>query len=222
MCKKVMRSSICIVLCCIAMAVVDGILQPGYAVKSAVKILLFFALPAALLYPERKYAFSFTKPDKGSVIWGFGLGLLTLGVILGGYHLLRHIIDLSSIPDALSKDAGITADNFLYVSLYICLCNSFLEEFFFRGFAYLYLKKNGSEVFACIFSAAAFAVYHCAILDGWFSPVLYALILVALFGCGLLFNLLDRRRERIWLSWLIHLFANLGINVIGMKLLGMF
>ncbi len=220
MCKKVIRTISCIILCCILMAVVDGILQPGYWIKSAGKLLLFLGIPMVFLWPERKQAFTFLIPDKGAILTGICLGLLTLGAILGGYRLIGEYIDLSSIPEALSGDAGITADNFVYVSIYICLCNSFLEEFFFRGFSYFYLRKHSSETFACIFSAAAFSVYHCAILDGWFSPALYALILLALFGCGVLFNLLDKRWERIWLSWLMHLCANLGINIIGMHLLG--
>ena len=53
-------------------------------------------------------------------------------------------------------------------------------------------------------------------------PLLFVLMLAALFGCGLFFDLLDTKRELIWVSWLVHLFANLAINTIGMKLLGMF
>ena len=45
--------------------------------------------------------------------------------------------------------------------------------------------------------------------------------MIALFLCGILFNLLDARQERIWPSWLVHMGANLAINAIGMHLLGM-
>ena len=33
------------VICCLAMALVDGVLRPGYAVKSAIKIALFMLIP---------------------------------------------------------------------------------------------------------------------------------------------------------------------------------
>ena len=36
---------------------------------------------------------------------------------------------------------GITAGNFLWVAIYISVMNSFLEEFFFRGFGFITLKK---------------------------------------------------------------------------------
>ncbi len=220
MCKKLIHIYIPVILCCAAMAFVDSIWQPGYALKSAVKILLFLALPVLILHLQKDGGFFFLKPDRKSFLTGAILGTVTLGVILLGYQLLKPYLDLSAIPDALSKDAGINAENFVYVSIYISLCNSFLEEFLFRGFAFLYPRRNGKSGLFNTLSALCFAVYHCAILDGWFSPALYGIILIALFGCGLLFNFLDRYRERIWASWLVHLFANIGINLIGMELLG--
>ena len=33
------------VICCLAMALVDGVIRPGYAVKSVIKIALFMLIP---------------------------------------------------------------------------------------------------------------------------------------------------------------------------------
>jgi len=33
------------IICCLAMALVDGVLRPGYAIKSAIKIALFMLIP---------------------------------------------------------------------------------------------------------------------------------------------------------------------------------
>lgn len=204
------------------MAVVDALLQPPYFVKSAIKMILFLLIPILLAKKLRLSPFACLRNERSALLLGLGLGTGTFCIILGGYALLSPVLDLSAIPGALEKGAGVTADNFLYVGLYIALCNSLLEEFFFRGFAFLTLRQTLSGPFAWIFSAAAFAIYHAAILKGWFSPVLMLLTLSALFACGLFFNWLDSKRERIWVSWLVHLFANLAINTIGMKLLGMF
>ena len=84
------------------------------------------------------------------------------------------------------------------------------------------LLKTASKPFAYLFSAAAFAIYHAGMLIGMIGPGLFVLALAALFGCGLLFDLLDAYRKRIWVSWLVHMGANLAINAVGMKLLGMF
>ncbi len=208
-----------VILCCGVMAVVDGFLQPPYAVKSAVKVILFFLTPLLFGRLTGNSPFTCVKPDRQALLFGVSLAAISIAVILGGYTLLSTWLDLSAIPGALAAGGGITKDNFLIVSLYIALCNSFLEEFFFRGFAFLELRKYVSPAAAWCFSAAAFSLYHASILKGWFSPLLGLLTLSALFICGLFFNWLNHRRGRIWTSWLMHMGANLAINAIGMKLL---
>lgn len=213
---------IAVAICCGITALVDAVLQPSYFIKSAIKAVLFLLIPVILGSKLQFSPFRCLRPEKRAILTGVGFGIGVFAAVLGGYALLSPFLDLSAIPGALKAGVGVTADNFLYVSLYIALCNSLLEEFFFRGFAYLTLKRFTSNRFAFCFSAVCFAVYHAAIMKGWFSPVLMVLTLFALFVCGLFFNWLDHKQERIWISWLVHLFANLAINTIGMKLLGMF
>lgn len=210
-----------VLLCCLVMALTDGVWKPPYALKSAVKILLFLCIPLVFSVCRGLSPADLFRPEKKAILTGLILGFATFAVILSGYFLLRPYIDFSFIPSSLMENGGISADNFLYVSLYIAFCNSLLEEFFFRGFAYLTLKKVTSPLFATMFSATAFAFYHGGMLVGWFSPLLYAGTLVALFACGLFFNYLNSRSRRIWVSWLTHMGANLAINTVGMILLGM-
>ncbi len=210
-----------VLLCCLVMALTDGVWKPPYAVKSAVKVLLFLCIPLAFSAVRGLSPAALFRPEKKAVLIGLTLGTAAFAVILLGYFLLQSHMDFSFIPGSLMENGGISADNFLYISLYIAFCNSLLEEFFFRGFAYLTLKKVTSPLFATMFSAAAFAFYHGGMLDGWFSPLLYAGTLVALFACGLFFNYLNSRSRRIWVSWLTHMGANLAINTVGMILLGM-
>ncbi len=209
-----------VIISCILMAVADGVLNLPYATKSAVKIVLFFILPVIYLKVIKIRFSQYIKPKRRSVIWGLILGAATFAVILGGYAILCPFLDLSAVPKSLAGSEGITKDNFIYVSVYISFCNSLLEEFFFRCFAFLILREFTSVKFAMLFSSAAFALYHVAIMSGWFAPWLFILIVAALFLCGLLFNIFDTKGERIWVSWLVHLFANLAINAIGMILLG--
>ena len=56
--------------------------------------------------------------------------LLAIGVylvIMIGYMLLKGLIDFSNVTASLTDGMGITAENFLYVSLYISLMNSFFK-----------------------------------------------------------------------------------------------
>lgn len=208
-----------IVACCLLMMLTDGIWQPGYWVKSAVKIAVFLVLPLAISPFLKLPVLEHLRPDKASMLKGGLLGLATVTVILGAYFLLGSYIDLSAVPRALEQDTGITKDNFIFVALYIALCNSFLEEFFFRGFAYLRLKEETGKTFAAVFSSALFALYHAGMLITMLNPLLYILALAALFFCGLFFIYLDRRGN-LWAAWLVHIGANIGINLIAMILLG--
>lgn len=209
-------------VCCFTMAAVDGILQPGYAVKSGIKIVLFLLVPLIFSAVFKLSVAKCLRPDRQAILIGSGLGLATFLIIIAAYWLLHSYIDLSAVPESLEKSAGVTKSNFLYVSTYIALCNSLLEEFFFRGFVSIGLSKTATKPFAYIFSAAAFAIYHAGMLFTMVSPLLFVLALAALFLCGLLFHYLNAYRQRIWVSWLVHMGANLAINSIGMLLLGIF
>ena len=71
---------------------------------------------------------------------------------------------------------------------------------------------------ASLFSAAAFALYHTAMMIGWFPPAVFLLALLGLTVGGLLFNRLNRTDGSIWTSWLVHMFANFAINTVGFLL----
>ena len=98
--------------------------------------------------------------------------------------------------------------------------NSLLEEFFFRGFIFLSLKKIIESRSAHIISAFLFSVYHIAIMSGWFSLPIFILAMAGLFAGGIIFNLLNSKFNNIYISWLVHMFANFAINTIGLSLFG--
>ena len=200
-----------------AMLLVDGVWQPGYWVKSAVKICLFILLPVLCSKLCKgislRSLFRFQRRET-AVALALGAGVYAL--ILGGYFLLRGVIDFSPVLDNLPQ--GVTRATFPLVALYISLVNSLLEEFFFRGFAFLALREQAAEGTAALFSALAFALYHTAMMLGWFPLPVFLLALAGLTVGGLLFNWLDRRHGSICTSWLTHMFANFAINTVGFLL----
>lgn len=206
---------------CAAMALVDGIISPPYAVKSAVKIMLFGAIPVAVtVFIGDKSFFDVLKPTKRGLAVSLCLGVLLYALILGGYFLLRGVFDFSAVTESLTEGEGVTKENFPFVAIYISVCNSFLEEFFFRGFAFLGLKRLLGRRLSYTVSALAFAVYHIAIMSGWFSPVLFVLLLLGLYLGGVVFNFLDEKTGDLYPSWILHAAANLAINTVGLILFG--
>ena len=210
-----------VIICCIIMAVVDGVIKPPYAVKSAVKLLLFLIVPFLFskLAAEGDLK-SLFRANKKEMKVAFSLCIPVFVVILGAYALFRNVFDFSMITEALAGDIGVNKDNFVFVATYIAFVNSLLEEFFFRGFAFLSLSKIASKRYSYIFSAGVFAIYHIAMMTGWFSVAVFALALVGLFAGGIIFNYLNAKSGNIYTSWLVHMFANFAINLIGFHLFG--
>ena len=165
---KQARSILAILLFgCAVMAVVDGVIQPGYAIKSLVKLTLFLGLP---LWWSRQAGVSlrslFARPRQG-LRTALLLGAGVFAVILGGFFLTRGIFDFSGLTAALTAGTGVRRENFLWVALYISFVNSLLEEFFFRGFGFLLLRRYLPRRPALGLSCLAFALYHVAMTLGW-------------------------------------------------------
>lgn len=211
-----------VLLGCAAMTLVDGVLRPPYAVKSAVKVALFLLLPLLLggLIGAGSYRALFHATAR-DLCRALVLGVGVFAVIFGAYLLLRGTVDLSGITALLGTNAGVTAENFLWVALYISFVNSLLEEFFFRGIAFLVLRRYTGARFACLYSALCFALYHTAMMLGWFPLLLFLLALAGLTVGGVLFNALDAKGGTLLPSWAVHIFANLAINTVGFVLFGM-
>ncbi len=214
--KKAILMVILIAVFCILMAVIDGILKANYFIKSLIKLVLFLILPAlySLCDEDIKIKEVFI-PEKRGLKLASILCVLVYVTILGGYFLLKDIFDFSSITTSLTNNIGVTGKNFIFVSLYISFVNSLLEEFFFRGFAFITLKNITSRKFAYLFSAAVFAIYHIAMMIGWFSLDVFLIIMAGLFAGGLIFNYLNERSSTVYPSWLVHMFANFAINTVG-------
>ena len=214
--KNVLAICALVLLGCAAMTLVDGVLRPPYAVKSAVKLALFLLAPLLYGYAAGKDGYrALFRIQRRALLRVLALGFGVFALTLGAYFALRSVFDFSAVAALLGKNAGVTAENFLWVSLYISFVNSLLEEFFFRGFAFLVLRRYAGERFACVFSALSFALYHTAMMLGWFPPLLFLLALAGLTAGGVLFNLLDARAGTIFPSWAVHIFANLAINTVG-------
>lgn len=219
--SRALRAAALTLLGCLGMAWVEMSLRPAYPVKSILKLIVFGGCAGlyVLLCRDGTPFRVFRKPGRGSLCPAAGLAAGVFALILLGCVILSPWLDLSAITGNLGQKEGITASLFPFVALYITFVNSLLEEFFFRGFAFLTLRENGGGKLAWGFSALAFALYHVCIMDGWFSPILFLLLTAGLAVAGLFFNWLDRRGT-LWPSWLVHVGANLALNLIGLHLFG--
>lgn len=219
--REVMVITTLIVFCCLVMAIVDGIIRPDYAIKSVIKIVLFLLAPVLYsMYDKNLQLKSVLKFKKKDIKLTVGLAVAVYVVVLSAYFVTKNIFDFSGVTKSLESNIGVTGDRFIWVALYISFINSFLEEFFFRGFAFLTIRRLTTRRFAYVFSALMFTLYHIAMMGGWFSIWVYIIIMVGLFVGGLIFDYLNERNETIYSSWMVHMFANFAINTVGFILFG--
>lgn len=206
-----------VLLGCLVMGFIDVVIRPGYLMKSFIKITLFSAIPIIYSkYNKDLNLISLFKVDsKKEIFISIFSGILIFTIIFGAYLGIGKFFDFSNVVSSLSKNAGVTINNFIFVAVYISFINSLLEEFFFRGFAFLKLKEVTSRKFSYIFSSLAFALYHVAMMIGWFDIGLFLLTILGLFIGGLIFNYFNEKYKNIYVTWLIHMFANFAINYIG-------
>lgn len=206
----------------ILMAPVDLFLAPNYWVKSLVKCILFIGLPLILnnhyQWVSIKSMLTVTKKQLSLIAL---VMIATYGTIILGYQLLEHWFDFSMITVQLESSMAITKNNFWFVFFYIPLVNALVEEWFFRGFGFLTLKKIFSRRWSYFLSAIIFSLYHVAIMAHWFSPVLFTLLVIGLIGVGLFFNYINEKTGTFLTSYMVHAGANFAINTIGLYLFGM-
>ncbi len=210
-------------LACLLMFVIEKFMMPSFFVKSLLRIIIFSG--TIFLYSvtakDRFELFRFKNIKKKEVIRVLGLAVLVYLLILVGFFLIKDFIDLNQIKQNLLTKEKITPQNFLFVSIYISLINSFLEEMFFRGFIFAKSIKFNQRKLGYYFSSILFSLYHVSIMDSWFSPILLVLLICGLFVVGVFFNYLLEKTKSFLSPWLIHSFANLAINTIGFRMLGL-
>lgn len=203
---------------CILLAFIEHGFEMNYLIKSGLKILLFFLTVGSFVWLFKNYRFKnpvrmekiSVREWKRIVILGFS----SAGIVLLAYLLFSPFIDLHTIKNDLTERLGITTTTYIMVGIYITFANSFLEEYFFRGFIFFNLPKKVGY----IYSPLLFASYHIPMIMLWFSPLIIALCFVGLWTIGFIFHKVNERNQTIWASWMIHICADIMIILIGLTM----
>ena len=200
----------------------DQVLMVSYNAKIIIKVLTFLTFPMIYILMTKdnvvkdsmKNALQNCRKLKIKSVSTI-LGILLFLFLLGVYFLFKDFLDIDAIRLDFEVKYKITKDSLLYYGLYMSFVNSLMEEFFFRGFIFLNLKKLGYKKTGYITSSLLFAIYHIANFQNWFSPVLYILAIAGLFVGGTIFNFLDDKDNTFFNSWFVHICADLAIVFIG-------
>lgn len=194
----------------------------SYLIKTLAKILLFVPIPFIYIKFVKEEslleAFKLKAFDKRRLLIGLGFGVLFFLTILVSYNILGYKIDFEAISIELQSKLKVTPLNFIFVGIYITFGNSFLEEFFFRGFIFMNLHELGLRKLAYIYSSLLFALYHVIIFKTWFTAPIFLLALLGLASVGFIFNWMNTRSNNFLNSWIAHIFADTAIILIGLRM----
>lgn len=211
-------------LACLLLYVLEQILAVSYLTKTLAKIILFAGLPGCYFFFNKTALTEGTsvKARQEGILRslkpGALFGILAFCIVLAAYMLLQDALDLPAIAQELTEKSQVTPANFLLVGFYITIGNSFLEEFFFRGFLFGSLSRLGRTQLAYVYSSLLFGLYHIAIFQTWFNPWMMSLALVGLVGVGFIFNWLNTKANHFYNSWLAHVFADAAIILVGLRM----
>lgn len=206
------------ILTCGLLAWIEHGLEINYVIKTAWKISLFFLTIFIYMKVFKNFRFrdviSTHTISKREWMRLSILGVSSAFIVLIAYLCLLPFLDMEAIKEDLTGRLGMTKQSFLFVGLYITFGNSFLEEYFFRGFIFFYLPRKWGYVY----SPLLFSIYHIPMIILWFSPALIVLCFLGLWIIGLVFQKVNEKNKTIWASWIIHICADIMIILIGSTL----
>lgn len=131
---------------------------------------------------------------------GLGIAAGFGAAVLGIDMTVRLFIPGGIIMPVIGR--SVVKDPLLYL-LVGCIFAPLVEELFFRGIIYGWIRRSQNVTVAVLVSAVLFASMH-----GFLSPV-------QLIG-GIAFAVIYEWRGSIWAAYVLHVLANAGIWIIGL------
>ncbi len=196
----------------------DQTLLLNYNYKIVIKFLLLVLFPIVYIYWTRDNFMenTFDKLFEHNKLITTFFSISSFTIILIAYIILNNSLYLNAMSLDLKEKFKIYEHNIIFYGLYIVFINSLIEEFFFRGFIFLNLKRKGRIKLAYIASASAFTLYHISAFVTWFHFDLLLLMIIGLFIGGIVFNYIASKSNSILNSWIIHISADLAIISIAL------
>jgi membrane protease YdiL (CAAX protease family) len=155
------------------------------------------------------------------ILAGLGSGaLIGLLILLVWFFLLESSTDTGPLLAVVEENGLDGAVKFWLFGAWLCLGNSFLEEFVFRWFVDGRLRQMGLGWNAVVpISAAIFTLHHVFVLSAYFGTSLTVFGSVGVFIGGILWSILRLKSMSLIPGWLSHALVDLAIILIGASVL---
>jgi len=147
------------------------------------------------------------------------LGGLAIAIFWGVYYSLGDLLlDKAMITEKINKQFNVNATTVMFVAPFTILANSFLEEFFYRGFCFGLLVRR-HRLLGYLLPAAAFTVQHVLFIYHWLTPLPFAIAVVGLLVLALVLERVYQATDTLAAPWLIHIFGDVAMMSIAVTLI---
>ncbi|MBT2644409.1 CPBP family intramembrane metalloprotease [Bacillus sp. ISL-41] len=151
------------------------------------------------------------KTTSKSVMLGLGSGLLFFLFIFGGLNWLHvYLLDIDQLR-VLLLEWGFSAKGEIWLVLVLLVANPILEEFYWRGFIFEKLRKEGTAKYAILMTAAFYTLYHLLSVIPIFDGMYGVVAAVPVFVAGMFWGYIREKTGSITAAIIGHVLSDLGI-----------
>jgi membrane protease YdiL (CAAX protease family) len=148
-----------------------------------------------------------------------GLGTLAVIIFWGVYYWLGDLLlDKPMIAEKIGRQFSVTSRTVLLVAPVTIFLNSFLEEFFYRGFAFGLLVQRHRQLGYWL-PAIAFTLQHVLFIYHWVTALPFALAVIGLLIFALVLEKAYEATQSIVAPWVIHILGDVAMMGIAVTLL---
>lgn len=181
-----------------------------------------FAFPLVWVLAVQRRAIRWKRPGAAGLAEGLAFGVAVFALMLTAYYCwLAPGAYLTAATAAVSQKVAAFGIRGLpaYVALacFYSICHSFLEEYYWRWFAFGQLRQLIPWKTAVAVSSLGFMAHHVLVLGtyfGWLSLATIAFSLAVAVG-GAIWAWLYQRSDSLYGPWLSHVLVDAAIFVVG-------
>ena len=128
-----------VIISVISMSYIDTIVQPGYLIRSIIKIFLFCGTVFLYSFVYKHNILDNINFNLSSLKKIFPLALGVYILILAAFFIFRNVFDFSHVKESLLSSVKVSKDNFIFVSIYFFI-QFLLRRIFLSWILLLHLK----------------------------------------------------------------------------------
>jgi membrane protease YdiL (CAAX protease family) len=199
--------------------------RPAMSVLYGASKVLQFAFPLLWVLRVQRRRLTLSRPDRRSLAWGAGFGLLVvalaLAVYYGGLKQTTYLDQAPTMVAAKVRDMRLmTPGLYLTFALFLAVPHSLLEEYYWRWFAFGQLRRVAPLGAAIAISSLGFMAHHVIVihqlLHGAWELTLFLAACVAVGGA--VWAWMFERQRSLYGAWIGHFLVDAVIMYIGYDL----